>query len=45
MQMQIEMISAAAEIVITTTMIVVRDELLSYPAKAGTLPSLKHSEC
>ena len=45
MQMQIEMISAAAEIVITTTTIVVRDELLSFPAQAGTLPSLKHSEC
>ena len=45
MQMQIEMISAAAEIVITTTTIVVRDELLSFPAKAGTLPSLKQSEC
>ena len=45
MQMQIEMISTTAEIVVTTTTIVVRDELLSFPAKAGTLPSLKHSEC
>ena len=37
MQMLIEMISTAEEIVVTTTMITVRDELLSFPAQSGKL--------
>ena len=42
--MQLEMISTAEEIVDTTIMIAVWDELLSFPAKSGTLLLLKHSE-
>ena len=40
MQMLIEMISTAEEIVVTTTMITVRDELLSFPAQSG-IPIVK----
>ena len=37
MQMLIEMISTAEEIVVTTTTITVRDELLSFSAQSGKL--------
>ena len=43
--MPIEMISTAEAIVVTTTMIKVRDDLLSFPAKSGTLLLLRHSKC
>ena len=35
MQMLIEMISTAEAIVVTTTLIKVQDELLSFPAQSG----------
>ena len=38
-----QQISIAEEIVDTTIMIAVRDELLPFPAKTGTLLLLKHS--